>query len=462
MVTPAEKYNKKLPTVALIGRTNVGKSTLFNKLLGEEGAIVSSKKGTTRTSNEAVVWWRGESFKLIDTGGLDFDESKFESEIMAQVNMALARADVIVMVTDGQEGILPQEKQIAEALRKDEEERVILAANKIDNRKQEKAMDYNQWYKMGLGEPVQIAAASGRNVGDFLDELYERFEKIKTKPEPEAEIKDIINTTIIGKPNAGKSSLFNKLIGEEKVIVSPEAHTTREPHDTLTIFPYEEADEEKEQKIKFIDTAGIRKKTHIDESIEKKGVHKSIKSIEKSDIVLFVIDGSQQISHQDKRLGNLMKDRLKSVIVLINKWDLAEPDNPEMRQAVREKFFEDFPHLKFAPLLFISALTGKRVHRIFPNLIQAWEERHIYIEDEELQEFLSIAITKHSPPKGKGTQRPKLKGLVQVNTAPPIFELYVKAGTSLNKSYVNYLKNRLREQYGFFATPVSIKLVKVQ
>ncbi len=456
MATPATKLKEEIPKVAIIGRTNVGKSTLFNRLIESKQAIVSTEKGTTRTRNEEAVIWRGHKFKLIDTGGIDFDdEIKMEENIKTQANKALAEADLIIFLTDGKEGVLKQEKRIAKKLLQSEIP-VILTANKIDNESDAESLLIDEWYRLGFGKPIKVSALNGRNVGALLDKIHEKLKQTQTYTEQKEQ--ESINVSIIGRPNAGKSTLFNELIGEEEVIVSGESHTTREPYDTKVTYSSKETEEDK-QIINFIDTAGIRKRKNVEAGIEKKGVNKSIEAIEQSNIVLFLIDGSRQISKQDKKLGNLLKDKLKSVIILINKWDLAKGEQ-EQQQYVKEMFYNDFPHLDFAPLMFVSALTGLNVHRIFPNIRKAWRARNIKIPQTGLDSFLKTAVEKHKPQKGKGTKQPKLLKLEQTNTDPVVFELYINKGAYLADNYINYLKNRLRDQFGFFATPIRIKLKK--
>ncbi|MFB6226204.1 MAG: ribosome biogenesis GTPase Der [Candidatus Paceibacteria bacterium] len=456
MTTPAKKYEENLPTVAIVGRTNVGKSTLFNRLIEQDKAIVSDTKGTTRTSNEEYVLWRGERFKLIDTGGLDFDQSApMEEKIKAQVNKALKRADIIIFLTDSKEGILKQEKIIAKQLQQ-ESSQVVLAANKVDNKTDEDAFAAEDWYRLGFSKPIEISALNGRNIGTLLEQVYNKLKELNAFQRSTKE-KGQIDVSIIGRPNAGKSTLFNKLIGEEEVVVSNKAHTTREPHNTSVLYTRKVAGEEQEETINFIDTAGIRKKKNISEGIEKKGVRKSINTIESSDVVLFLIDGNRKISKQDKKLGSLLKNKLKSVIIIINKWDLAKEGGQEQQQHVKQLFYRDFPHLDFAPVMFASAKTEYNIHKVFPRIIKAWEARHIEIPEEGLDSFLKSAAKRHKPRKGKGTKDPELLGMKQIGVNPIVFELYIQEGAHLADNYVNYLSNRLREQFGFYATPVRIK-----
>ncbi|MBP9761336.1 MAG: ribosome-associated GTPase EngA [Candidatus Magasanikbacteria bacterium] len=472
-----------IPTIALVGRVNVGKSTLFNKLIEEQKALVSSIPGTTRTNNEGIIVWRGKEIRVIDTGGLSFEAGvPLEEDIIKQSERAMKQADVILFITDGQVGVLPQEKTLAKRMRRISVKPVLLVANKVDTTRIAKQLTEPEWYKLGLGEPFPISSVSGRNVGDLLDTIFELLETHATPPtdavhEEEEGIDAPIQISIIGKPNVGKSSLFNKIIGEEKVIVNEMAHTTREPFDTLVEYTPEdgeEADEEsteateetvtekKSYSINFIDTAGIRRKAKVSGSLERQGITKSITSLEESDLILFVIDGSETISTQDMQLGGLIERRSKSVIIIVNKWDLAEDNSDTKRNEVKKMVYSYFPHLDFADILFVSGKTGYGVQKLFPKIIQIWKARHISIPRQVLKKFLQKVTKEHRPARGKGTRHPELFGLEQINSAPPVFELVVKYRTSLHRSYINYLENKLREEYGFQGTPIVIKLTKAK
>lgn len=463
MATPALIDTDKLPTLALVGRVNVGKSTLFNRLIEKNQAIVSDIAGTTRTNNEGLVLWRGKFFRLIDTGGLTFDENiEFEKDIARQVERAVEGADLVIFVTDAFIGILPQEKELAKKLRK-QNKPVLLVANKVDSGKIEPNIHNPEWRKLGLGVPYPISAVNGRNLGDFLDLVFKTLQKSSKNPKRMKEPKgETIQVSILGKPNVGKSSLFNKLIGEEKVIVSPIAHTTREPHDTLMTYVYEEKGKEIKQKINFIDTAGIRRKAQVSGELERAGIHKSLETFEKSDIILFVLDGSEPISHQDMQLGGMMERHSKSVIVILNKWDLAEDITDNKRNEVKKMIASHFPHLDFAPILLTSGLTGYRVHQIFPLIIQAWKARHTEIDSDLLGNFIRKITREHRPSRGKGTRHPEIVGFRQVDTSPPRFEMFIKYRTSVHISYVKYVENKLREEFDFFGTPIVIKLTKMK
>jgi GTP-binding protein len=463
MATPAKINSDKLPVVALVGRVNVGKSKLFNRLIEENKAMVSNTPGTTRTRNEGTMLWRGKYIKIVDTGGLTFtDKVLLEPEIIKQSEDAIKSCDIIIFVTDAKEGILPQEKELAKLIHRLPKKPIIFVANKTDSQTIENNLDDPSWSKPGLGQPFPISAANGRNIGDFLDLIYKQLSKIKKTPKTKITTEDIVNVTIIGKPNVGKSSLFNKLIGEDKVIVSPMPHTTREPHDTLVNYTYEEKGKKKVMKINFVDTAGIRRKTRVEGGLEGQGVIRSIEATEDAEIILFVVDASETISSQDRQLGGLLEKRVKSVLIILNKWDLAENNDDHSRNEVKKMLYSYFPHLDFAPILLISSLTGYRTHSIFPEIIRAHEARQTVIPEEDLRKFIKHTVKEHLPSRGKGIRHPEILGFRQLAINPPVFELYIKPKTSLNESYVHFIERRLREQYDFYATPIVIKLTKLK
>ncbi len=453
MSTPAKIIETKLPTIALVGRVNVGKSTLFNRITETAHALVSDIPGTTRTRNIGVATWRGKNFRLIDTGGLTFDESvPLEKEIIIQTEIALKEADLIVFVTDIQDDLLPQEKELARHLRQQlKKKKVILVANKADTAPLRLRVYEKEWLSLGLGTPVPVSAINGSNLGDLLDIFYKDLSKIKLRPKVEKDLNPI-KVAFIGKPNVGKSSLFNKIIGEDRVIVSPMAHTTREPHDLLVKY-------EKDHFL-FIDTAGIRRKTKVSGLLERVGIGKSLEVINKSDIVLLVLDATQPITDQDQQLAGFLKEHIKSTIIIVNKWDLAEENTDEFRNDVKKSIYACFPHLDYAPILFVSAKTEYRIHQIFPLLQEVWAGRQIAVDEQTLNIFLKKVTRKHLPSKGIGVRHPKILSLKQINANPPVFELMIKQKTSLSFSYVKFLRNRLREEFGFFATPIIIKLAK--
>jgi GTP-binding protein len=452
----AKIVKENLPTIALVGRVNVGKSTLFNRLTGTDKALTSGTAGTTRTSNVGTVNWQGKNFRLVDTGGLTFSEDVLlEKDIIEQTKVALKEAHVILFIVDLQDMLLPQEKTLATTLLKKYHGKkpIHLIGNKADSPEYRMNAHNKEWLKLGMGEPLPLSSANGSGVGDMLDMVFKDLNKLKIRPKKETELK-ITKVALIGKPNVGKSTLFNKIIGKDVVIVSNMPHTTREPYDTLvkkgkTIY-------------QFIDTAGIRKKAKVTGYLERQGIGKSLAIIKKADIVLFLLDASEPITDQDKQLGGYLQEHAKSAIIIVNKWDLAEENTDAFTNQTKEMVYDYFPHLSYAPIIFISAKTGYRIHNIFDLIDRAAKERQVKISDEDLSEFLKLAIRKHLPSRGKGIRHPKIIGFRQIDINPPVFEMGIKAKTSLHDSYIHFLKNRLRERFTFFATPVIIKLRKIK
>src|SRR3989339_1712917 len=383
-----QPIGQHLPTIVLVGRANVGKSTLFNTLIEQKKAIVSDIAGTTRTNNEGISIWRGKEIRIIDTGGFDNAQNEaFADQIIEQDGRALKEADIIIMVADLKVGVLPQEKDLARSLKKRYPHTpIFLVPNKADSKKIELNAGEKEWMSLGLGQPLPVSAANGRGIGDLLDILYTELRKQPIRPKKtKTEKKEEIKIALIGKPNVGKSSLFNKLIGQEKVIVSDIAHTTREPFDTNIEYEMNG----KKQKVTFIDTAGIRRKAKVDGFLEKEGIKKSIETIANSDIILLVLDGSEPISSQDMQLGGLIERKSKSVIILVNKWDLAEDNSDSARNDVKQMVYSHFPHLDFSPILFLSGKTGYKTGQIFPSIMKVIEARHTIITDNAASKFMA-------------------------------------------------------------------------
>lgn len=455
MASPATIINHDLPTVALVGRVNVGKSSLFNKIIEQQLAIVSDIPGTTRTRNVAIANWRGKQFRLVDTGGLTFSEDvPLEDDIIRQTEIAMKEADVIILVVDVTVGVLPQERELARRLKRQATKKpVIVVANKADTLVWHQEVHNKEWLQMGFGAPIPVSAANGNNVGDLLDSIFKHLNKVKRRPKIFEE-RPFIKVAIMGKPNVGKSSLFNKLIGEDRVIVNAMPHTTREPHDTLV--------EVDGQEILFVDTAGIRRKTKVSGELEKLGINKSIATVNKSDIVLLVLDATEPISDQDQQLAGLLREHTRSVIIVVNKWDQADDNSDEFRNNTKKDIYTSFPHLNFAPIVFVSAKTEYRVHQIFPLIKEAWAGRQIVVDEVVLKDFLRRTIKKKLPTRDKGVRHPRVVALNQLGYNPPMFEMVVKSNTSVHISYVHYISNRLRAEFGFFAAPIVMKLSKLK
>ncbi|MCX6780304.1 MAG: GTP-binding protein [Candidatus Magasanikbacteria bacterium] len=409
MSTPAKIVDWNLPIVALVGRVNVGKSTLFNRLTESTQALISNIPGTTRTRNVGLAIWRGKQVRIVDTGGLTFsDEVLLEKDIIKQTEAAIKEASVVVFVTDIQDGLLPQEKELAKLLlEKKKNCPIIFVANKADNPLDQSLKYERNWLKLGFGAPYAISAQNGSGLGELMEEIFKNLKKNPKKPK---EIPDInpIKVALIGKPNV------------------------------------------------------IRRKAKVGGHLERQGIGKSIEAMKRADIVLFLLDTTSPITDQDQQLGGLLRESTKSVIIVVNKWDLSDDNTDSFRNDVKLKILKHFPHIAYAPIVFVSAATSYHIHQIFPLIARAYAERQTIIDEETLEAFIKSMVKKHLPSRGKGVRHPQIKGFHQINAGPPIFELFIKYKTSLNISYVHFLENRLREQFSFFAAPIIIKLTKTK
>jgi GTP-binding protein len=444
------------PVVALVGRPNVGKSTLFNRLTGERLAVVDDVPGTTRDRLVAEAEWNGVEFLIVDTGGIDPTENTtgkaplsvgsadFIEQIRAQAEMAIREADVILFITDAAAGVTPADKEVADILRRYQREEdgrwmppVILVVNKADSAaRRDAALEF---YELGMGEPYSISAQHGTETGDLLDEVVRQLPKVEQEDE-----EDVVKIAIVGKPNAGKSSLLNRLLGEERSIVSPIPGTTRDAVDTP--FEFDGV------KVTLIDTAGIRKRGKIEPGVEKYSVLRSFNAIERADVVLLMVDAATGITNQDTHIAGFILDANKSAVLLINKWDAIEKDTYTMDEYTthikRELNFMDY-----VPALFISALTGQRVDQVMPLALKVQEERLVRISTSQLNQILTEAQDRHPAPSQAGRQFKIYYG-TQVRSDPPTFMLYCNDPRLAHFTYVRYLENRLREVYPFVGTPV--------
>lgn len=459
---------KKINLVVIFGRTNVGKSTLFNTLSEKQSALVSDIEGTTRDSNTEFIEWRKSSFKLIDTGGImkvDFLKNKkikekdIDSQVQKQARDYLNRADLILFLVDSKTGILPDDKLISEQLKKSEKykDKIILVANKADSPKIR--METAEFHKLGLGKPFPISATTGSGTGDLLDLVVKKLKIKGKKTDPENNAgkikekkKDAIQVSIIGKPNVGKSSLVNALLGENKIIVSEVAHTTREPQDSLIKY--------KDHYINLIDTAGISKKgkkqarhTKKRETLEKFSINKSLHTLRKADIALLVLDIDKKITQQESKLVEEIIKSKTSLIIIANKWDLIEEKN--RKYYIREINIA-LPFCTWAPIHFSSALSGKHTKKILDIILDINKERKTEISPNALHKFLKNIIKKHTPQKAKGTKYPYIYELKQVEKDPPVFSVRIGAKDTLLESYLRFIENRLREKFGFFGTPITV------
>jgi GTP-binding protein len=444
------------PIVALVGRPNVGKSTLFNRLAGERLAIVDDTPGTTRDRIVAEGEWNGRAFDVVDTGGIDpthggrtplsVDSADFIPEIRAQALMAVRDADAVLFLTDGTSGVTSPDREVAEILRRYQKTvdgqswpPILVVVNKCENDKQRSAA--SEFYELGLGDPYPLSAIHGTGTGDLLDALVDSF-PTQAKTEEDESIK----IAIVGKPNAGKSSLLNKLVGEERAIVSPIPGTTRDAIDTHL--------EVEGLPVTLIDTAGIRRRGKIERGVEKYSVLRSFKAIERADVVLLMIDAAEGITAQDTHIAGFILDAWKSTVVLVNKWDTIVKDNETMENYTghvrRELNFMDY-----VPMLFISAKTGQRLDQVLPTALRVQEERMARITTAMLNRLLRDAQDAHPAPSHAGRQL-KIYYAAQVRVDPPTFLLHVNDTKLFHFSYRRYLENKFRETYGFIGTPIKI------
>ncbi len=430
--------------IAIIGRPNVGKSTLFNRILGAQNAIVHDQPGVTRDRHYATAEWSGKLFTLIDTGGfIPRSEEVFEKAIREQSKIAIDEADEVIFVVDGKEGVTPLDKEIAGILRKSNK-RIVLTVNKVDSASAEyEAADF---HRLGLGEPVSISALGGRNIGDFLDTLTEQ---IPDSSAPEVE-DDQLKLAVIGKPNVGKSSLVNALIGEERSIVTPVPGTTRDPVDTVLKHFGEE--------LLLIDTAGLIKKKRLHESVEFYSTVRTLKSIERCNVAIVLFDASEEIEKQDLKIIDSVVARNRGAIIGVNKWDLIEKDNSTAKKfedAIREKL----RMYDYIPLVFISAKTKQRIFKLIELAKQVHAERSKRVTTSELNRML-LADIQHYPPSTKTGKDVKLNYVTQVKTLPPIFTFFANEPQLITEAYKRYLENKIREHWGFSGVPLSLQFRK--
>ncbi len=429
------------PIVAVVGRPNVGKSTLFNKLAGQRISIVEDTPGVTRDRIFAEVEWLNKYFTLIDTGGIEKDNGDIIlSQMRNQAMLAVDMAHIIIFVVDGKSGLTAADKEVAQILRKTNKP-VLLAVNKIDSMKQ---MDnVYDFYELGLGVPYPISSANSMGLGDLLDEVVEQFpEGLNTEYD-----EDIIRVAITGKPNAGKSSILNNILGENRVIVSPIAGTTRDAIDT-----YFEKDG---QQYLLIDTAGIRRKSKVYERVEKFSVIRSMSAVERADVVLIVIDATEGVTEQDTKVAGIAHDEGKGCIFIVNKWDLVEKDNKTLGNYTKE-IREKFPFMMYAPVLFVSALTNKRMDKVLETVDRIAAEHSKRVTTSALNDVIGEAVMLNQPPSDKG-KRLKIYYGSQTGTKPPKFTLFINDKKLTHFSYQRYLENKIRENFGFEGTSIQFE-----
>jgi GTP-binding protein len=443
------------PIVALVGRPNVGKSTLFNRLVGERLAVVADRPGTTRDRLVAEAEWRGRTFDIVDTGGIDptkpgsaeplsIDSADYIPEIRAQAEMAASGADVVLLLVDGETGPIPADREVAELLRRRLRSQsappVLLVVNKCDNAaRREQAAEF---FELGLGDPLPISALHGTGTGDLMDRVVGALPASVDQEEDS----DRVGIAIIGRPNVGKSSLLNRLLGEERVLVSPIPGTTRDAVDTHIEFGG--------VPLTLIDTAGIRRRGRVEPGVEKYSVLRALKAVERADVVLMLVDASQGVTAQDAHVAGMAVDKLKSAVVLVNKWDLipaVDADEADFTRHVRQTL----KFLDYVPVLFISALTGRGVDDVLPLALEVHEERLRRIPTAEVNRLLRDALAHHAPPTQSGRQL-KLFYASQVRSDPPTFVFHVNDPKLVHFTYQRFLENRIRERYRFLGTPLRL------
>ncbi|MBU0722433.1 ribosome biogenesis GTPase Der [Patescibacteria group bacterium] len=467
-MTDTKDNDKPLPLIVIFGRANVGKSTLFNCLTEKHQALISNIAGTTRDSNMGQVDWCGRSFEIVDTGGIidlkhltkkASNADNIADQVQRQASQYLKQADLVIFLVDNKAGLLPQDKQMALLIKKNvNANKVLLTVNKVDAPKDR--LKISEFYKLSLGQLYPVSAANGSGTGDLLDVIVEKLathnSQLATRnsntDEAEKELQvtsDQIRVCIIGKPNVGKSSLLNSILGYERVIVSPEPHTTREPQHTKIIY--------QDQPILLIDTAGISKNGAKTKGLEKFGIAKSLNALSKSDIALMTVDISQDITRQDAKLIEKIVEVQKSFIFIANKWD-------KVKKRDTKKYTNDLygklPFARFAPIQFTSALTGEKIKKILCLVIQIAKERKLQLSDSQLAHFLARIVKIHRPAKGKGVRHPRIREFTQTQANPPKFEMKIGAKEDLHFSYLRFIENRLRETYGFLGTPMSVSVAK--
>lgn len=427
------------PVVAIVGRPNVGKSTIFNRIVGERVSIVEDVPGVTRDRIYSPAEWLTHEFNVIDTGGIDIGDEPFLEQIRQQAEIAIQEADVIIFITSGREGVTSADEMVAKILYRSKKP-VVLAVNKVDN--PEMRTQIYDFYALGFGDPFPISGAHGLGLGDLLDAVVKHFPEKADEEYGE----DVIKFCFIGRPNVGKSSLFNAILGEERVIVSEIEGTTRDAVDT--VYTYEG------QTYVMIDTAGMRKKGKVYENTEKYSVLRALRAIERSDVVCVVLNGEEGIREQDKRIAGYAHEAGRGVIIVVNKWDAVQKDEKTMDQFT-QKIRDHFQFLDYAPVIYVSAKTKKRLDQLFPLLKTVSENHAMRVKSSVLNEVITDAVAMNPTPTDKG-RRLKIFYATQVSVKPPTIVVFVNNPELMHFSYERFLENRIRDAFGFTGTPIHI------
>ncbi|EAC3457724.1 ribosome biogenesis GTPase Der [Listeria monocytogenes] len=427
------------PVVAIVGRPNVGKSTIFNRIVGERVSIVEDVPGVTRDRIYNSAEWLGKEFNIIDTGGIDLSNEPFLEQIRAQAEIAIDEADVIIFITNGREGVTDADEQVAKILYRSNKP-IVLAINKVDN--PEMRDQIYDFYSLGFGEPYPISGSHGLGLGDMLDAVRAHFPKEEEEEYPD----DTVKFSLIGRPNVGKSSILNALLGEDRVIVSDIAGTTRDAIDTTYTFDG--------QDYVMIDTAGMRKRGKVYESTEKYSVLRAMRAIERSDVVLVVINAEEGIREQDKRIAGYAHDAGRAIIIVVNKWDAINKDEKTIN-VWTEDIREQFQFLSYAPIVFVSAKTKQRLNNLFPLINQVSDNHSLRVQSSMLNDVISDAVAMNPSPMDKG-KRLKIFYTTQVAVKPPTFVVFVNDPELMHFSYERFLENRIREAFPFEGTPIRV------
>lgn len=428
------------PIVAIVGRPNVGKSTVFNRIIGDRLAIVEDKPGVTRDRIYGTGEWMGRSFSIIDTGGIQIDgDDEMLRSIRMQAELAIEEADAIIFMVDAKAGMTPADTEVAEMLYRAQKP-VLLAVNKVDNLKRQD--DIYEFYTLGFGDPIAISGSHGTGIGDLLQAVVD---KLPEKEDDEYD-EDTIRVALIGRPNVGKSSLVNAILGEERVIVSDQAGTTRDAIDTPFV--------KDGQKFVLIDTAGMRKRGKVYESTEKYSVMRAMQAIERADVVLVVLNGEEGIIEQDKHIAGYAHEAGKAAVFVVNKWDAVEKDDKTMQrftQSIRDHFL----FMTYAPIVFVSAKTKQRLNKLLPVVVEVSEQHAMRVQTHLLNDVVADAVALNPPPTDKG-RRMKINYATQVSVKPPTILLFVNDPELMHFSYERYIENRIRAAFGFEGTPIRL------
>ncbi len=428
------------PVLAIVGRPNVGKSTIFNRIVGERIAIVEDKPGVTRDRIYSSAEWLNHEFHVIDTGGIEMNEEPLMVQMRQQAELAIEEADVICFVVNGREGMTGADEEVAQILYRSKKP-VVLAVNKIDDPTMHDRL--YEFYSLGVGDPFPISGSHGIGLGDLLDQVAEHFPKDKEEDYDE----DTVRISLIGRPNVGKSSLVNAILGEERVIVSDIPGTTRDAIDT----PFEKDG----QDYVVIDTAGMRKKGKVYESTEKYSVLRALRAIERSDVVLMVINAEEGIIEQDKKIAGYAHEAGRAIIIVVNKWDVIEKDDKTMKN-FEQKIRDEFLYLDYAPILFLSAKTKRRMHNLLPMVNKVSEIHNMRVPTHVLNDLIVDAVTMNPAPTDSGGKRLRINYATQVAVAPPTFVLFVNDPELMHFSYRRFLENKIRDTFDFTGTPIRI------